>query len=403
MVSSFETNGKPACGPPTPTHTWHARTLGGEIPPEEPPSLLLSLFYPTGRNLLYGETGCMKTWVALCAAAEVLWAGRAVLWIDYELTQRAVAKRLVALGCTSEERSRFHYCRPSEALAGEGMVYVLTLLKEQDPGLAVVDAFSGALGAACLDDNKNGDVECWWQRDGLVLWGNGARCLLVLDHVNKSEQNRSRYPSGSKRKLEAADLAYQVEAKKQMGRNPPQNGVLALVTTKDREGHAPRKPGNLELRPDAQGGITWQKYPDLPNEAAEAPFRPTCLMERVSRAVEQAGDDGLSRNQTERQVEGKAAAVRTAIDVLVAEGHLVEEAGPRKAKILRPSQAYRQANDPLSSDFVPPRPHFVRDEVNRPRPTSSHPLQGGRSGDEDEVARVEETTSSHNWIPEIEP
>jgi hypothetical protein len=79
--------------------------------------------------------------------------------------------------------------------------------------------------------------------------------------------------------------------------------------------------------------------------------------------------------------------IRAAIKVLLAEGWMNPSDGPRNATLLTSVRPYRQANDPTSSHLVPPRPDFVPDEVDPPRPTSSPPLQGDEVRDEDEVDR----------------
>jgi hypothetical protein len=241
------------------------------------------------------------------------------------------------------------------------------------------------------------DVEKWWQTVGAVLWGHGARCLLVVDHVNKDAATRGKYPSGSKRKLEGADVGLQVEVIKHMSRRPPQDGLAKITVMKDRPGHLPRpRAGELHLDIDGDG-IIGTVAPPAEQDAGK-PFRPTNLMEKASRGIEKA--PGITKNKVEKSVRGNASAVRLAIACLVEEGHVRADDGPKGAILLTSIKPYRQAEDPTSSNLVPTSSgtSFVG-----PRPTSSLPPRGGRGGrgrgggdDEEEPSRDEDEDEDVN-------
>ncbi len=67
-------------------------------------------------------------------------------------------------------------------------------------------------------------------------------------------------------------------------------------------------------------------------------------MERVSQFLE-LQTEPVSRNVVESNVKGKAEYVRTAIDVLVAEGFVNEVAGPRHAKQLSRDKPFSTSSD----------------------------------------------------------
>lgn len=73
-------------------------------------------------------------------------------------------------------------------------------------------------------------------------------------------------------------------------------------------------------------------------------FRPTFLMERVSRYLE-IQTDPVSRNQIEQAVEGKASAVRVAVDRLVQEG-FVERTSGKRGSILHTHRKPFRESDP---------------------------------------------------------
>src|SRR5207248_2266759 len=98
-------------------HTWEPIPLDGDEDDDTPPQLILGLFYPDRRQLLYGEPESGKTWLALCAAVEVMNQGNRVLWIDHEMDRRQIRQRLRALGCSARAiKGLFTYLQPCEAL-----------------------------------------------------------------------------------------------------------------------------------------------------------------------------------------------------------------------------------------------------------------------------------------------
>jgi hypothetical protein len=247
------------------------------------------------------------------------------------------------------------------------------------------------------DDNNNVAVERWWQEVGGLLWGKGARSLVIIDHVNKNEENRGRYSSGSKRKLEGADVALSVQLLKRLQRNPSQEGLLKLTVCKDRPGWLERPyPGLVKFEFTEEGLISCALTPAAPrSEEKPDSFRPTKLMERVSRAVESS--PGVSKNQVEKNVQGRAEWVRKSVDYLVQDGYVRAEDGARGAVLLTSIKPYREEETTSSPHLVRPRPDFVPDEVLRPRPTSSPPYRG------DEVAgRSQFNNQERDLVPEEE-
>ncbi len=97
---------------------------------------------------------------------------------------------------------------------------------------------------------------------------------------------------------------------------------------------------------ETTGALSWDVHGDEGSDAdADIDgFRPTGLMERVSRALEIAGAP-LGRNELVRQVRGKAEYVRQAVDVLVREGYVEEQPGPNRARLVALVRLYREAED----------------------------------------------------------
>jgi hypothetical protein len=386
--------------PTATSHTWQPIPLDGDDEEETPPNLLLGLFYPDMRHLLFGETESQKTWLALCAAVEVIRAGKKVLWIDYEMTPRAIRQRLRALGCTPEQiKDSIIYMQPCEALRPDSQATLKATLDEHNPGLVVIDAISGSVGTALLDDNSNVQVEQWWQGLAAMLWEKGKRALIVIDHVNKDAQTRGRYPSGSKRKLEGADVGLQVEAIRRLAKHPPNNGLLKVTVSKDRPGWLPRQTATeVALDIDEDGGITWTVKSGTATAEGKS-FRPTNLMEKASRYIEanpgksksvvEGNMDGQGKEKGKGKGKGKGAYRWLAIDLLIKEGFVRTENGPRKAILLTSIRPYREAAETTPSR---PLPDSLREGVESPPSTTPSqpfpPLRGegrmGRGGGLDE-------------------
>jgi AAA domain len=96
-------------------------------------------------------------------------------------------------------------------------------------------------------------------------------------------------------------------------------------------------------------------------------WRPTALMERISRQLE-LQHEPVSRNQVETTVTGRLQWLRVAMDCLVQDGYVQEIEGPRNARLLLSIQAFREADlvptssrekAVTSSHLVP---HFVPEE-----------------------------------------
>jgi len=135
-------------------------------------------------------------------------------------------------------------------------------------------------------------------------------------------------------------------------------GTLRLWVGKDREGavrpHCGRfKPGDrtqlaATIVVDSTAGlITMEVQPpeDLVGDDRK-PFRPTCLMEQISRALEGSAE-ALTSNALVKgsdYVAGNGQAKRTALDLLVTEGY-ARALGARGAALHTTARPYREAED----------------------------------------------------------
>jgi hypothetical protein len=184
------------------------------------------------------------------------------------------------------------------------------------------------------------------------FWKAGI-ATIVLDHVTKNAETRGNYAIGSERKVGGADVHLGFEVVTPIKRGG--HGLYKIVTHKDRGGFLKRgKLAEFELSSDPDTHlIAWAfKAPVETDE--EHPFRPTHLMEKVSRWLEQQHGP-VPLGHVEREVVGKAEFIRQAISLLVDEGFVGESEGPRKARLMTSEMAYRESTD----DLVPTSSHLV--------------------------------------------
>lgn len=363
-------------------HSWEPVDLLAlsSQPPVEPS--IDGIVYPGEVHVFSGEPGAMKTWAALALCADELRLGSCVFWIDHEMGPRRTLERLRAVGLAEEAIRRLVYFAPSEALRGSLLEDVHALVAARQPSLVVIDAFSGALVLHGLNQDSAADVETFYAGVVSVLRESGA-AVVILDHVTKNSEARGKFSIGSGRKIGAADVHLGFEVVAPFGRG--QCGRAKLVTHKDRDGYL-AKAAELVLASDPDSGLVTYTFQALESRSVGedvTPFRPTGLMEKVSRFVERCSDedhDPPSRNQVERDVKGKRAYLRLAVSLLLEEGYLSEQDGPRRARLLLPERPYREADDATSPDFAPLRPDLAGGEVHRPRPTSPTPSKGGEVG-----------------------
>jgi AAA domain len=331
--------------------------------PSEPPTLC-GLIYRGRRHLVSGPPEAMKTMFALIVGLELLrTTDDTFALIDFESGPHATRAMLTDLGATLEEIKRVYYVEPDTPPTRENIFELL----DGQVSLAIIDAVVGAYGISGLDDNARKDAETFGAAWVDPLWRAGVTTLLI-DHVAKNSESRGKFAIGSERKAGRTDVHLGLEAKVQLSRG--KTGVVVVATHKDRPGWLPRpRAAELELRSDPDThALTWTLTPavDTGDE-----FRPTYLMEQVSRFVERQAE-AVSRKEIEDNIHGRRQYVRDAIDALIADGYATEDKGPRGARLVELLKPYLAT----SPDLAPTSPG---------RSETTSPLAPPLSGGEDEV------------------
>lgn len=358
----------PALAAPEPTSTWTAidtastldGLLNGTHEPLRPSLAPLEggghLFYPGRVHSIAGESGAGKSWLALAACAAVLNAGDVAVYVDLEDSDASVLGRLLALGVDPRAiRSRFTYVRPDAALGDADRDAFLALVTQRRPALVVIDSTGEAFALDGLSQNDDDAVAHWFRRLPRAVAALGP-AVLLLDHVVKADDSRGLWAIGSHRKRAAIDgAAFILEAGRNDGFSREHAGRARLVCAKDRPGTYRRGQhvADMLVCPDGEHVSLRLVAADDAN-AEPRDWRPTVLMERVSVALAAAGSP-LSFSKVAERVTGKRAHVATALDLLVREGYVSAEPGPRNSTqhtLLRPFPT-ASPREPVSAQIDP--------------------------------------------------
>jgi hypothetical protein len=156
--------------------------------------------------------------------------------------------------------------------------------------------------------------------------------VVLIDHVTKDAESRGRYALGGQAKMNALDgAAYTVEVAEHLGQGL--RGVIVLRIAKDRPGSIrphcgpfrklDRTQEAARIIVDSTSGdrivVTVEQPTTRIDAVGVAKFRPTRLMERVSRYLAD-NPEGASKKTIIRDVTGNLQALRSACDCLVEEG-----------------------------------------------------------------------------------
>ena len=218
--------------------------------------------------------------------------------------------------------------------------YIDEAFGEHKPSVVVIDSYEGALFLHGLKPNESDAIEAFHQLVVRPLMAHGAAVILI-DHVTKDKEQRGRFSVGSQRKLGVTDVHLGLDMVKPFGRG--RQGIATIETKKDRPAYLPRpKAGELTITSDPlTGSIDWAIKL---SSGDDDEFRPTVLMERVSRHLEGQGAP-VSQRTVKQDVEGKDRHLAEAIRILIDEGFVTPTNGPRGAKLLTPKRPYRSAWD----------------------------------------------------------
>lgn len=320
-----------------------------------------ALLYPGRIHDLHAEPSVGKTWIALRAVAEVLADGGNAIYVDLEDTARNAVDRLRKLGVTDVEldADRFRYVNAPGGFQAPERNELFALVDDLNPDLVVLDGVAEALARDGLDENSNADVVLWAERLPRPIARRGA-AVLMLDHVTKSPENRSRGARGAGAKLAIIDgVSYDVRLA--VAYSTHREGLINLVVAKDRPGLVGaigEKVAACRIVPH-DGGRTVDVVPETPPPPGST-FRPTAIMAKIAERLANA-DHPVNERWLARSVRAKRPVFDEALAGLVIDGFVEEVKDPntrsrayRLLKPFNPNPTKRAEHLAPVIDLVPP-------------------------------------------------
>ena len=382
--------------------------VGSLLPREDGVCLL----YRGRTHSIHAGSESGKSLIVQHEAARLLNAREAVAYIDFEADKASVVHRLLALGADPEAiRGHFDYRRPEVSPASGSAEQAAWLdLLSGEYALVVIDGVTEAMDvlAAKVTGDPNERIASFLRRYPTMIARRTGAAVVLIDHVTKSSEGRGRHAIGGQHKMNGLDgAAYTVEVKAQpvIG----QIGVVNLWVVKDRPAGVrhhcpPAAPGQdpqVQLAAvviiDSTGDRLRLRFtaPDEAANGSRGQFRPTHLMERVSRWL-QDNPGEHSRSKISEAVTGNRTAKRTALDVLATEGFVEVVERPRGSRtdhFYSHKRLFTEDEDPTPSRPSPHRSPTLPGEgplAPEPRPSRpSPPLtkgEGRRGGSVDNPA-----------------
>jgi hypothetical protein len=330
--------------------TW---ILTGQAPEIPPPTYVQhdaghALFYAGKVNGVFGDPETAKTWLAQTAIVEALNNGETAAMIDVDHNgENHTAARLLLLGARPEhlaDPDRFRYYDPQD---GDELRHAISDITARRLHVVLVDSLGEIFPMLGLNTNDGDEVT-----GGLRLISQPAQtgaCVIFIDHLPKATDARaSGYAIGSIAKKRAVRGAY-IRAEERTKPAPGQIGKISLYVEKDTAGqlrqHTPggKFVGTFVLDSTQPHITTWHIQNETPAYTPDGRFRPTHLMEKISRHVED--NDLTTRRAIQDATGGKSDHVSAALQTLIAEGFISLHKGARGAHLHHSIALYREAED----------------------------------------------------------
>ena len=308
------------------------------------------LFYPARINMLFGDSGGGKTWLALAVIGELMLQGRDAILIDYEDHPSSQVGRLEQMGIPRDTiLQHLIYLQPSEKWSTQSEANLAAACKDRDISIAVLDSTGEALSVDGVQPNADDEVAKWFRGCARFLADEIKAAVVLLDHVVKSKESsrNSDFASGSHRKRAAVNgSAYFLDVIIAPSRDS--DGSFKLVTRKCRFGW--RKHGSIACevsmknKEDFRIDFGIKAVADIQRTASGKPMY-TWYMEKVSQFLEENLDSPQSKSKIIQGVKKNGQMTATAIAALVEKGYATIQEGTRGSHLVASIKPYRQNTD----------------------------------------------------------
>lgn len=314
----------------------------------------IALFYPAKVNGIFGDPEAAKTWLAQTAVVEALTAGGTAAMIDVDHNgPDHTAARLLLFGAHPQhlaDPERFRYYEPHER---DELLAAVDDIARRHIDVVVVDSIGEVFPMLGISTNDGDEMTTALRRTCTVL-ANAGSCVITIDHLPKSTDARQTgFAIGTIAKKRMIRGSYiRAEARTQPA--PGQIGRITLRIEKDPAGGLRKHtPGGYagtfildSTHSETDGVTTWRIEREEAPKNDDGTFRPTHLMEKVSRFVEQ--NDQCSKNAIEKAKLGKAEHIRGALQILLDEGFITPIPGRAGHPVYHSIAMYRKDEDDLA-------------------------------------------------------
>lgn len=216
-----------------------AAILSGDLEPVRPTLGARSdgrpFIYNASVNLLFGEPESGKTLVAAAIAADTLFSGGSVVWIDVDYNgAEATLLRLRSFGVSAavlSDPKRFRLVLPEDK---ERVIAVVRDAGLWKPTLAVVDSISEILGLFGANGNADEDYTPVHRQTLAALAKTGAG-VVAIDHEAKGQASKAYGAGGAVAKKRAID-GVMLRVTRRSPFKPGEGGKADLTIVKDRHG-----------------------------------------------------------------------------------------------------------------------------------------------------------------------
>jgi hypothetical protein len=344
----------PRTGAKNPTGLHDLAWILTGTPPEVPPPTIChrtdghALFYPGKVNGIFGDPEGGKTWLAQCAIVEELNAGGNAAMIDVDHNgPDHTAARLLLLGARLNviaDPNRFRYYEPEDA---DQLLAAVTDITNRRPAVTLIDSLGEIFPMLGVNTN-DGDEITTAMRQVCTRPAVAGSCVITIDHLPKSTEARTTgYAIGSIAKKRMIRGAY-LRADVRVQPAPGARGLVTLRIEKDTAGELRKSSGGgyagtLILDSTQPHITTWSIGRDEMPKNDDGTLRPTSLMEKISRYIEQ--NDQCTFTDIKDAISGKDKWLRDAIGLLVHEGFVARLDGARRAKLHHSIAPYRETED----------------------------------------------------------
>ena len=193
------------------------------------------LLYSGAINMLFGESGSAKSWVAQTIAKQECDAGHYVVFIDYESQAQSIKGRLASLGMSEKSMGFFIYISAPGSFDEAARAWLDKLVGSFKPTLLIID--SAGESQAMEDDSGAPDVVVTrWRKKLPEHYAQRGLCVLEIDHSGVSWENRTRVAGSFRKKAGLTGISLQTVPVTGQPHARGKEGRTKIVCRKDREG-----------------------------------------------------------------------------------------------------------------------------------------------------------------------